>query len=107
MFFYVFKGGGAAVYSPEFGRGNLTGVFNLYAWQILDSGTLAVTVEGRADDATAWSTVGTFSSITTTGAKSSTQTALPQLLRFKFEAGGPNDTSGVCIEILAPVYRNP
>jgi hypothetical protein len=95
------------VYSPEFARGNLTGVFNLYLWQVLNSPTLTVTIEGRADDATAWATVGTFSSITTIGAKASTQTALPQLLRFKFEVAGASDHSGVAIEILAPVYRNP
>lgn len=107
MFFYVFKGDGNPVYSPSFSRGNLTGFFNLYIWQVLKSPTLTVTVEGRADDATAWAAVGTFSSITTTGAKSSTQTALPQLLRFKFEVAGSDELSGVAIEILAPVFRDP
>lgn len=107
MVFYVFKGDGNAVYSPEFGRGNLTGVFNLYIWQVLNTPTLTATVEGRSEEATAFASVGTFAAITTIGAKSSTQTALPQILRFKFEVAGSSDTSGVAIEILAPVFRNP
>ena len=106
MFFYVFKGGGAAVYSPEFGRGGLDGVFNLYIWQLLNSPTVTVTIEGRAADGTAFATVGTFASITTTGAKASTQTALPEILRFKFEVAGASDHSGVAVEMLAPVWRN-
>jgi hypothetical protein len=107
MWFYIFKGDGNPLYSPEFARGNLTADFNVFIWQILNSPTLTITIEGRAIDATSWSTVGTFSSITTVGAKSSTQTALPELLRFKFEVAGSSEMSGVAIEILAPVYRNP
>jgi hypothetical protein len=104
MFFYVFKGGGAAVYSPEFGRGGLTAVFNLQIWQILNSPTLTVTIEGQAASDTAFSTLGTFASITTIGAKSSSQTAIPEVLRYKFEVSGASDTSGVAIELLSPVW---
>jgi hypothetical protein len=106
MFFYIFKGGGAAVYSPEFGRGGLDGIFNLYVWQVLNSPNLTVTLEGRSNEDTAFASVGVFSAITTVGAKTSTQTALPEILRYKFEVAGSVDHSGVAIELLAPVYRN-
>ena len=104
MFFYVFKGGGASVYSPEFGRGGLAGVFNAYIWQVLLTPTLTLTVEGRAASDTSWATVGTFSSITTVGAKSVTLTATPEILRYKFDVAGANDLSGVGIELLTPVW---
>lgn len=106
MFFYVFKGDGSAVYSPEFGRGGLNGLFALNILQILSSPTATVTLEGRADDGTAFAAVGTFSSITTAGVKQLTQGSLPQILRYKFEVAGASETSGVCIQLYGPQWRD-
>lgn len=106
MFFYVFKGDLNALYSPEFGRGGLTGLFALNILQILSSPTMTVTLEGRADDSTSWSTVGTFSSITTAGIKSASFSTLPQILRYKFEVTGSSDTSGVCMQLYSPQWRD-
>lgn len=106
MFFYVFKGDGNPVYSPEFGRGGLTGLFALNILQILLSPMLTVTLEGRAEDGTAFVTVGTFSSITTGGIKQLTQGSLPQILRYKFEVAGASETSGVCIQLFSPQWRD-
>jgi hypothetical protein len=106
VFFYIFKGDGGAVYSPEFGRGGLTAYFAVSILQILNSPTLTITLEGRADDATAWSTITTFSSITTAGVKTLTTGSLPQILRYKFEVAGASETSGVAIQLFAPQWRD-
>lgn len=106
MFFYVFKGDLNALYSPEFGRGALSGLFAVNILQILSSPTLTITLEGRAADATSWSTVGTFSSITTAGVKNVTLSTLPQILRYKFEVTGSAETSGVAIELYSPQWRD-
>jgi hypothetical protein len=103
--FYIFKGDGNPVYGPEFGRGGLDGYFAVKIHQILNSPTLTITLEGRADDDTAWATVTTFSAITTTGVKQLTSSALPQMLRYKFEITGASDTSGVAIELFGPQWR--
>jgi hypothetical protein len=106
MFFYFFKGDGNPVYSPEFARGGLTGLFALNILQILNSPTVTVTIEGRSDDSTAWATVGTYASITTAGVKTLNQGSLTQVLRYKFEAAGSSDTSGVCIQLYSPQWRD-
>ena len=106
MFFYIFKGDGNAVYSPEFSRGALIGNFAVLILQVLSSPTLTITLQGRAADGTSWATVGTFSSITTIGLKTSQQSALPQVLRYKFEITGSSETSGVAIQLLAPQWQD-
>jgi hypothetical protein len=106
VFFYIFKGDGNALYSPEFGRGGLTGLFAVNILQILNSPTLTITVEGRAEDAVTWSTLNTFSSITTGGIKTLSLSSLTQLLRYKFEVTGASETSGVAIQLFAPQWRD-
>ena len=104
--FYIFKGDGNALYSPQFARQGLVALFACYIHQILNSPTLTITIGGRSDEATAWSSVGTFASITTAGNKTSSQSALPQLLRFKFEVTGASEMSGVAIQLLNPQWRD-
>ena len=106
VFFYIFKGDLNSTYSPEFGRGGLNGYFAVNIFQILNSPTLTITLEGRADDGTSWSTVGTFSAITSTGTKQLIQGSLPQVLRYKFDITGASETSGVCIQLFAPQWRD-
>jgi hypothetical protein len=106
MFFYIFKGDTNSTYSPEFARGGLTGLFAVMILQILNTPALTITVEGRAINATSWSTVGTFTAITTTGAKSVSLSSLPEVLRYKFDITGASDTSGVCIQLFAPQWRD-
>ena len=104
--FYAFKGDGSPVYSPEFRRGGLLAVFSLYIGQVLNSPTLTVTIEGRTEEGTSWATLGTFPSITTAGSKMSSQSAVPQVLRFKFEVTGASEMSGAFIQLLSATWRD-
>ena len=104
-FFYVFKGDANSLYSAEFGRGGLAAVFSVNILQILNTPTLTLAVEGRNRDDTSFTTMGTFSSITTAGVKFLDQGALKEILRFKFDVAGASGNSGVCVEMVAPQWR--
>lgn len=67
---------------------------------------MTVTIEGRSDEGTAFASVGTFASITTAGIKQVSQSSLPQILRYRFDVTGGSDTSGVCVQLFSPQWRD-
>jgi len=88
MFFYVFKGDGTTLFSPEFERQGLAALFGMNILQVFNSPTLTIAIEGRNQDQTTFSSIGTFSAITTSGLKTSDQGGLPEILRFSFTTSG-------------------
>ena len=104
-FFYLFKGDANSLFSSEFRRGGLAALFSCLILQILNTPTLTITLEGRNEDETSFTTMGTFSSITTVGVKMLDQGTLKEILRFKFDVAGASGNSGVCIELLGPQWR--
>jgi hypothetical protein len=106
MIFYIFKGDGNSLYSPEFGRGALDGAFALRVYQIFSTPTITVTLEGRAANATSWANIGSFASITTIGVKTATIGGLPEVLRYRFDVAGPQETSGAAIELYASQWMS-
>lgn len=106
MFFYAFKGDGNPLYSPAFARGGLTGLFGAQIIQVLNTPSLAITIEGRDDSGTSWGTIGTFSAITAAGTYTATISALPQMLRYKFNVSGATAMAGVAMQLYAPQWQD-
>ncbi len=104
-FIYIFKGDANSLHSGEFARGGLAAIFSFLVVQVMNSPTLTITVEGRNQDETSWTSMGTFSSITTVGVKTADLGTLREILRFKFDVAGAASTAGVCIEMAAPQWR--
>ncbi len=103
--FYVFKGDANALYSPEFRRQGLAALFACIIYQVLNTPTLTITIEGRNDDTTTWSTMGTFAAISTVGNKFVDVTGLHENLRIKLEVAGASAVAGVAIQLLGPQWR--
>ncbi len=103
--FYIFKGDGSPLYSREFPRGGLAAIFGMHVWQVLNTPTVTITVEGRNRDDTTFTPLGVFASITTGGIKTLDQGGLLEILRFKFEVAGATSLAGAAIETLAPQWR--
>ena len=104
-FFYVYKGDANPLFSPEFRRGGLAAVFSCVILQVLNTPTLTLAVEGRNEDDTSFTTMGTFSAITTAGVKFLDQGTLKEILRFRFDVAGASANSGVCVEMVGPQWR--
>lgn len=100
---------GNPYYSPEFGRGGLAATFSVDVTQVaLGAGVaLGIEVEHRNSEDTAWSSVGSFSGITSTGASSLDVTGLKEIVRFKytFQGGAPVSTESAHFLMQAPSWR--
>jgi len=102
----IFKMDGTAFYSPEFPRGGLAATFALDVSHLVGNPTVTVTVQHRNEDETSFSDAGTFTSITTTGAKSVDVSALKEVVRLKVEFdAGDDSTDGMHFLVMAPSWR--
>lgn len=98
--------GTTAYYSPSFPRGGLAAVFSMdVTHKNGASVAMTVTVEHKNDDETAWTTAGSFSSITTTGTKTVDVSSIKEEVRlaFTFTAGSAGNFFHVVIS--APAWR--
>ncbi len=105
QWFYVFKGDGGTLYSPEFPRGGLAALFGANILQVFSSPTLLLSVDGRNHDETSFTNMGTFSNITTGGLKQLDLGNLKEILRFGFTISAATAAAGVAIEMVAPQWR--
>ena len=103
--FYIFKGGGTAVYSPSFPRGGLGAIFTACILQMLGSPTLTISIEHKNHDDTAWTNLGNFSSITTLGNFTKDLSPLKEEVRFVYTIAATNDWEGFLVNITAPAWR--
>ena len=91
-------------YSPEFGRGALTGLFALDVKLMSGSPTLVVAVEHKNADEVGWSEAGTFSNITSTGIATKEQGNLKEQLRFRFNFSAGSAGNFFYVNMLAPQW---
>lgn len=98
--------GTSAYYSPSFPRGGLAAIFTMDVTH-QNGGSLAMTVavEHKNEDETAWTTAGTFSSITATGVQTIDVTSIKEEVRlaFTFSAGSAGNFFHVVVS--SPAWR--
>jgi hypothetical protein len=93
-------------YSPAFPRGGDAALFSVDVTHEGGSPTMVVTVEHKNEMDTSWSTLGTFSNITTTGLETlDIDGSIKEVVRFKFtfSAGSAGDFFHVIVP--APAWR--
>ena len=102
----LFKMDGNAYYSPEFPRGGLAATFAVDVTHLVGSPTVTITVQTRNSEDTGWTTLGSFSAITSTGAASVDLTGVQEIVRFEvsFDAGD-DATDGIHFLMMAPSWR--
>ena len=105
----IFYLDGNEYYSPEFSRGGLAATFSVDVTQVSLGAAvgLAITVEHRNHEDTTWTSLGSFSSITATGAAQLDLTGIKETVRFKysFTGGTPTAIDAVHILMMAPSWR--
>ena len=102
----LFKMDGSDYYSPEFPRGGLAATFAVDVTHLVGSPTISITVEHRNEDEQSFTTLGSFSNITSIGPASVDITGAKEILRFKVAFDGADDaTDGVHFLMMAPSWR--
>ena len=102
--FNLFVMGGTALYSPSFGRGGEAAVFSAETLAKIGAPSLALEVEHKNTEDTTWTSVGTFTSITTLGVATKDISGLKEELRFKFTLTG-TDGDAFNLLIAEPAWR--
>jgi len=97
--FDLFVMGGTALYSPSFPRGGEAALFSVEVLAKIGSPSLAIDVEHKNTEDTAWSSAGAFTSITTLGVASQDISGLKEEIRIKFTMTG---TDGDAFNVLFP-----
>jgi len=101
----LMKLAGTAYYSPQFNRGGNAATFYCDVLQLGSSPTLDIDVEHKNSEDTSWTTLASFTSITTTGVKNVDGSAIMEQLRFKYTVTGAQVYSSVHFNMLAPTWR--
>src|SRR5262245_58576907 len=106
---YIMRLTGLDQFSAPFGRGGQNAMFSLDVLDVPANGAaLAIDVEHKNLEDTTWTTLGSFSSITSTGVKTLTATAIKEMLRFNYSISGGSGAAAAdafYINTLAPVWR--
>lgn len=100
----LFKLDANPYFSPEFGRGGMRAICSARATHVAGSGTLTITVQHKNSDDTAFADLAAFSVFSATGTDQLEITGMKEILRFKFEVGGPGATSAVAFMMTAPQW---
>ena len=102
----VFKFDGTPYYSPEFPRGGLAATFAADVTHLQGAPTFTITVEHRNSEDTTWTSLGTFSSVTSAGAVSADLTGIKEIVRFVYTFDAGDDaTDAVHFLMQAPSWR--
>jgi hypothetical protein len=106
---YIMRLTGLDQFSSPFGRGGQNAVFSIDVLDVPANGAaLAIDVEHKNLEDTTWTTLGSFSSITSTGVKTLGVTGAKEMLRFNYSlsgGSGPDAADSFYINTLAPVWR--
>lgn len=104
--FIFLRGNGGDYNSPTFARGGLAVSLGIEVFML--SGTTP-SLEGRLEhknsEDTAFTTAGTFASMTAAGVWKLDVAALKEELRFVFSVGGTVATNMVYANVFAPMWR--
>ena len=96
-------------YSPPFPRGGQNCLFSVDILDAPGGGTqLDIVVEHKDESATTWTTLGTFTAITTTGVKTLATTNIKEMVRFKMGisgGGAPSVSDTFVFNMLAPAWQ--
>ena len=103
--FNLFVMGGAAFYSPSFGRGGEAALFSVELLALLGSPTIAIDVEHKNVEDTTWASAGSFTAITTTGVHTKDLSGLKEELRFKYTPTSATNGDGCNMIVPAPAWR--
>lgn len=96
---------GNPYYSPQFNRGGNAGQFSSQVLNIAGVSGFDIDVEHKNAEDTAWTTLVSFSTMTTTGIYNANGAAVKEQLRFKYTVAGANIYAGVHFNMLAPQWR--
>ena len=96
--------GGTALYSPSFPRGGEAALFSVEVLALLGSPSVAIDVEHKNSDDTAWTSAGSFSAITTIAVHLKDLSGLKEELRFKYTSSGTNG-DGCNMLVSEPAWR--
>lgn len=105
----IFYLDGNAYYSPEFPRGGLAATFAVEILNIVLGGAsqFDIEVESRNSEHTTWTSVGTFSAISSTGNATLDLSGIQEIVRFKytFSGGTPAADDAAHFIMQAPSWR--
>ena len=102
----IFKMDGNEYYSPQFGQGGQAATFAVDVMNLVGSPTVTITIQTRTSEETSWTDVGSFSAITSTGAKSVDLSGINEIVRIKYSFGAGDDaTDGMHFLMQAPSWR--
>lgn len=97
---------GNPYFSPEFSRGGLAATFVVEVMNLaLAAGALQIDVEHRNSEDTTWSSAGSFSAISSTGAFPADFTGLMEIIRLRVSFTGTAPTDAAHFLIQAPSWR--
>ena len=104
---YFLKGDGLTQFSMTFPRGGLAATFVLQALQRVGSTppSLAVDVQHKNHDDTAFTTAASFSAITSIGVYTLDVTALKEEVRIAYTITATQVYEGFLLNLLAPSWR--
>ena len=102
----LFKLNGDPYYSPQFARGGNAGNFSIEVFQVAGgSAALACDVEHKNADDTSWTTLVSFSPMSSPQVQTVLASSIKEQLRFKYNVTGVAATVGVSFNVLAPQWR--
>jgi hypothetical protein len=103
----LYKLDGNPFFSPEFGRGGLAARFSMDVTQVTSGLVgLTVAVEHRNTEDTTWTTLGSFSAVSATGAPTVDLTGCKEVMRFVYSFDGADAaTAAVHFLMQAPSWR--
>ena len=97
--------GASSFYSPAFGRGGEAALFSLEVTNKMGtSPSLAVELEHKNAEDTAWASAGSFTAITALGVASKDISSLKEECRFKFTPTG-TDGDAFHVIVAGPAWR--
>ena len=99
----ILKMSGGDYESPTFMRQGLAALFAVNILKITAT-SLAIDVQHKNVEDVAWTSLGSFSSITSTGVKTVSLSAIKEQVRFVYTITASNAYDGVHFDMLAPAW---
>jgi len=101
----LMKLAGSAYHSLPFSRRGDSALFSAYVQQVSEAPSLAIDVEHKNVEDTAWTTAGSFSAITTAGIATKDLSGLKEQIRYKMTITAGTPTAAVHFYIDRPSWR--
>lgn len=103
--FFIFKGT-VSKFTPPFPRGGLAALFGINLQDLWGaSPALDCEVQHKNFDDTSWTTLASFTTMSTIGIHTADVTGLKEEIRLKFTVAGTAAANGVYLGVLTPMWR--